>query len=1062
MPKMRVKKEHAIANLSLRGRVETHSLTGGMKVVEKRLSRNADDQNCDHVMYVITVTSGGPISSTFTRHTGELKLPLILRCMGSEENETSLEISEPDTQFVPREDDDQQLFRVIEITDENSKGYKVKWAGKDPKTKRPWPQSWVPKHDCTNDLVHEWKKKKARMRASGARHPHHNISPNRLIDFPASNTPISEISKALHYKSTTQSPSTKAQRSRGKRTTLQANPVWDDPPTAGPSVKKRKTAGNPQPSRENKRRKIREVYASEDGSAAEVHLSDIDEKPNRRSPGRGKVKGEESGSKQGPGGPTPVRGKEKVTGGGQPISNSPPSPRQRPATTKLTHGLRVYTGTSDVDNSVDSSDDTPPVAEVMEKPSPTRSNTRTSQEDCHLRQDLGLIQPVLLQNESGPISGANAIHNLNAQVAVTRPVSPLLSPGAVARLKEYDDFCREVDEEEQRMRAEETVKGSPACQRSPQTGHGGVLHSGFEKNGTLPLPTSFKPSSPDQESPQSRTAEMHLKIAVDASEIVPETETQSSTNTQRPPERVTLVSKMRPRSSPSKASILSSPKQSVSSSNEREKRNGSAQDKSLKPVPVVSPSHFVPYLQTVRPEREDVEDVDDTIEQFSSPEKGTTTRALSPRSRKEAQTRKDRQDSARVREEGLAMSEKARKARVWTQNGGGPPKKRTLSQVARSAHSCAEGDDVALDIGMDDPIDDHLISEGPDNVDFHYNDRPAILDSQNPSLETGASSPVSLKRTNTSKVASNYEGKHPLTEELKNALNKLTVLENALAKERSERYLQRELPETLREKNEQICRLETNVRLEKEEKQVLLAKIETLEETLAVARLAAVVSSDPTPDVLVTTGFAEELKAALNKAQSDKTSLEKDRDFFREEWSKASGFVTEVRKENIELEQRVQIAESQAKEGVAMVKATFQERIKFLEDNAKQAYNLASFIMEKDKRTNDEIRRRAAQEPELRKQVESLEGELESRDLQIEALEASLQSTTAEKEKHLGTWKAEVVRLTKDLNMLKTERDRAGQNHDDPEKQVFRCMLMDNKGQGLCHYYSDTREVRIH
>jgi hypothetical protein len=77
------------------------------------------------------------------------------------DHERSLEVSEPETQFVPQEGDEDELWEVIEITAEKNRQYKVKWAGVDPKTHKPWPQSWVPKHDCTDDLVKVWKKAQA-------------------------------------------------------------------------------------------------------------------------------------------------------------------------------------------------------------------------------------------------------------------------------------------------------------------------------------------------------------------------------------------------------------------------------------------------------------------------------------------------------------------------------------------------------------------------------------------------------------------------------------------------------------------------------------------------------------------------------------------------------------------------------------------------------------------------------------------------------------------------------------------------------------------------------------
>jgi hypothetical protein len=74
---------------------------------------------------------------------------------------STLEISQPETQFIPQEDDAEILWEVIEITAEKGKKYRVRWAGSDPKTRKPWPQSWVPMHDCTDDLVLAWKRKQA-------------------------------------------------------------------------------------------------------------------------------------------------------------------------------------------------------------------------------------------------------------------------------------------------------------------------------------------------------------------------------------------------------------------------------------------------------------------------------------------------------------------------------------------------------------------------------------------------------------------------------------------------------------------------------------------------------------------------------------------------------------------------------------------------------------------------------------------------------------------------------------------------------------------------------------
>ncbi|KAF9500273.1 hypothetical protein BDN71DRAFT_1194826 [Pleurotus eryngii] len=65
-----------------------------------------------------------------------------------------------EVQFVEQSGDEENLWEVLEITAERSNSYRVKWAGTDPTTGKPWQQSWVPKHDCTPELVSSWKRKK--------------------------------------------------------------------------------------------------------------------------------------------------------------------------------------------------------------------------------------------------------------------------------------------------------------------------------------------------------------------------------------------------------------------------------------------------------------------------------------------------------------------------------------------------------------------------------------------------------------------------------------------------------------------------------------------------------------------------------------------------------------------------------------------------------------------------------------------------------------------------------------------------------------------------------------
>ncbi len=70
--------------------------------------------------------------------------------------------------FVPRDDDDQTLHKVVKITGETNLKFRVMWEGEDSNTGKPWKQSLVPKQDCTNDLVDAWnQEKKAKVRECG-------------------------------------------------------------------------------------------------------------------------------------------------------------------------------------------------------------------------------------------------------------------------------------------------------------------------------------------------------------------------------------------------------------------------------------------------------------------------------------------------------------------------------------------------------------------------------------------------------------------------------------------------------------------------------------------------------------------------------------------------------------------------------------------------------------------------------------------------------------------------------------------------------------------------------
>jgi DNA repair exonuclease SbcCD ATPase subunit len=184
--------------------------------------------------------------------------------------------------------------------------------------------------------------------------------------------------------------------------------------------------------------------------------------------------------------------------------------------------------------------------------------------------------------------------------------------------------------------------------------------------------------------------------------------------------------------------------------------------------------------------------------------------------------------------------------------------------------------------------------------------------------------------------------------------------------------------------------------------------------------------------------------AALEKS---KVQAEQDREFIREQYANASAYVTTVRDENKELEQRVQIAEAQSTKGVELIKATFESRVTKLQDEAQAWRKMAEFMIEKDTRTNDDVRRRAAEEGELRvlctRQKTDLTEKREKMDeLQTELQEkARLCDASAEELEH---WKKENARLQAELNEALIKLDRIGRSGDessqgDGHEFVYRC-----------------------
>jgi DNA repair exonuclease SbcCD ATPase subunit len=224
---------------------------------------------------------------------------------------------------------------------------------------------------------------------------------------------------------------------------------------------------------------------------------------------------------------------------------------------------------------------------------------------------------------------------------------------------------------------------------------------------------------------------------------------------------------------------------------------------------------------------------------------------------------------------------------------------------------------------------------------------------------------------------------------------------------------------------------------ERDKADALAKEIASLRDALAEASAAAKSNIDleqqlaemrnqREQDKMVWDAERSALVSSLHTATGAKASAEADRDFFREQYAQASGYVSSVRVENQQLEMRAAIAEKQATDGVGMIRNTFQERLRNLEGEIRKYKNLAALLTEKDKRTGDELRRRAGEEPELRLRCGKLEDKTQRLIAEKAVLESRLEDAEGEHralEQKLRGWREEIVKVDAEMRTYKAKME---------------------------------------
>lgn len=144
---------------------------------------------------------------------------------------------------------------------------------------------------------------------------------------------------------------------------------------------------------------------------------------------------------------------------------------------------------------------------------------------------------------------------------------------------------------------------------------------------------------------------------------------------------------------------------------------------------------------------------------------------------------------------------------------------------------------------------------------------------------------------------------------------------------------------------------------------------------------------------------ALEVEVKLLKMSRD--DAVKQSEFLREMYGTASSFADEMKRENADLTERVKIAEGQVTAGLALIRNQSDAKEQKLRTELDRQSILLKVLSTKDLRTDDEVRRRAALEPELQDRIIVLQEEVhdleiaqsnivrERNDLLVEKLELS-------------------------------------------------------------------------
>ncbi|RPD57025.1 hypothetical protein L227DRAFT_236285 [Lentinus tigrinus ALCF2SS1-6] len=986
---------------------------------------------------------------------------------------SSLEIEPYQTQFVPKENDDETLWDVIEITAERAKEYRVRWAGNDPATGKPWAQSWVPKHDCTDELIRDWKiakakkKKEAEKRKSAGAKSRGSTASSKTKQRSTSTSTANTTRRTRQSLANPLTPSTTTRPTPNTTSGSPASPSQSRD-RLSPLRKRRRATRDHQsggenekagPSRPSKRRKVEveivsprrepshapessyEVVAQKKlgkkaviGTETDVEEEEMASPPVSQSKAAGKRKADAEADD------AEVRVKKERGGTNDvPLSKVGPPRHLKRLRESRSNASSSGRGSSRGERSVEPpihSNGTGQSLQQSSRTSDARPGSRSRDTATSRRNDGRVLKPpakskgasFARRDPAGHSETEDSSSNENRHrtsrrqkaVDIAKPTTADVSPQTRQALMQEEE---ENTQEAAGLFFELEPLDVPHSSHAPADSHPvpgpskpAILrgrpsaNDTFSRDGIVPETQPTSAPGPLDDAPYDPTQD-----DVDVMHDLPSTPGRSH-----------------------QASAHGSSSSVVSKMKGRTKGKGKA--KEFRPISNISPPDFTPYLVSTQ---------FDDIEEFSSPERSARKKqhAMNPFTQDTIEEFTVDQyvdwDGGAPAEDPPTQEENAMILSHFTpsEDHNKDPQEGTHSEMLSPEVTLQEPPPTSTTqrAEADSQSQDHSV------LNTHITELTAALEEKDEKL-TQLEEQIGELQGHISKLegksaeersafeaelqalreASNEKAEQvSLLEsqlvELQLQVTQLTDGDNQRAQFESEI---RELKETVEEREEQLSQLESSL----VELQTEIETMQTDKEKLAQAlqqhtardgdaRLQAEAALAAAQRRV--TDLEQELantQAKLTKAEADTGTLserveatiriwesrlkdtEEHRDLYKKLFDDASTNAQRLAKENRALEERAVLAEGQVEQGLAMVRGTHEQEVRMLRKEVEKWKGLCQVLTEKDERTNDDVRKRAALMPTLQGENVRLRVDLQIARREITKLKEVLEDMASARE----------------------------------------------------------------